>query len=110
MNNNTFEDTFFFCFNLFVSHIFHSYLRFCLLSHFEIIICIVKLLLATATLEFGHQKQYPSLPNDLNTSLVFNSNCHVTCQSYHQNPPKTLVFKTIFTALCEYYCSYRLCF
>ena len=59
MNENTFchsfffrfDDSFFFCFNLFVLFFFFS-LHFCILSHFEIIRCIVKLLIATLTYFF----------------------------------------------------------
>ena len=45
MNENTFINSFFFCINLLVSLFFSS--NCCLLSHFEIIICILKSLTAT---------------------------------------------------------------
>ena len=45
MNENTLVDSFFFHFNLLFSHFFLSYLHFCLLSHLEIIRCIIKSLI-----------------------------------------------------------------
>ena len=49
MNENTFTDSFLFRFNIFLSHCFSHLFAFCQLSHFEIIRCIVKLMIATST-------------------------------------------------------------
>ena len=92
MNGNIFVDSLFFCSDLFLSHGLFCFfcLHFCLLSHFEIIRCIVKSLFDTSTYfllkynwkkvnlksvfwapDFGHPNLYTVLPNSLNTSLVF---------------------------------------
>ena len=92
MNGNIFVDSLFFCSDFFLSHGFFCFfcLHFCLLSHFEIIRCIVKSLFDTSTYfllkynwkkvnlksvfwapDFGHPNLYTVLPNSLNTSLVF---------------------------------------
>ena len=49
MNENTFVDSFFYCFNLFVSLFFSSVCFFCFLSHFEINKCSVKSLITILT-------------------------------------------------------------
>ena len=49
MNENTFVDSFFFGFNVFWLHLFSLLSHFCLLSHFEIIRSIAKLLITTST-------------------------------------------------------------
>ena len=92
MNENIFVDSLFFRSDLFLSHGFFCFfcLHFCLLSHFEIIRCIVKSLFDTSMYfllkynwkkvnlksvfwapDFGHPNLYTVLPNSLNTSLVF---------------------------------------
>ena len=49
MNEKTIIDSFFFCFELFLSHLFLFCLHFCLLSNFEVILHIVKSLVITST-------------------------------------------------------------
>ena len=61
MNENIFEDSFFFHISLFYVIVFLFCLHFCLPSHFKVIRCIVKSLFATSTyflLKHGWKKKF----------------------------------------------------